>query len=167
MSIVDSGPLAALLNRNDQHHARAAAAARTIAAPMITTMACFTEAMYFLGRDIGWIAQARLWQLVEDGSLEVRAHSPSELARTRVLMDRCHDTPMDPADASLAESPGDSDLHPRSPLSRVPPARRCAATGRPRGLAALQAPQRSAFGCGGCAACGLSDGSVLIEPSRN
>ena len=122
MSIVDSGPLAALLNRNDQHHARAAAAARTIAAPMITTMACFTEAMYFLGRDIGWIAQARLWQLVEDGSLEVRAHSPFELARMRVLMDRCHDTPMDLADASLvalAESLGETHIFTLDPHFRA------------------------------------------------
>lgn len=101
MTLTDSGPLAALLNRNDQHHARCAAAAPALAAPMVTTMACFTEAMYFLGRGAGWNAQAQLWNLVLDGRLEVRSHTREDLERMRTLMKRYADTPMDLADASL------------------------------------------------------------------
>lgn len=101
MTLTDSGPLAALLNRNDQGHSRCVAAAPSLSAPLITTMPCFMEAMYFLGRDTGWHAQARLWQLVSDGRLEVRPHTGPDLERMLELMEKYADTPMDLADASL------------------------------------------------------------------
>jgi predicted nucleic acid-binding protein len=101
MTLTDSGPLAALLNRNDQHHRRSAAAAPSISSPMITTLACFTEAMHFLGRDIGWEAKAKLWQLVVDGRLEIHSFDQHDLERMRELMEKYRDTPMGVADASL------------------------------------------------------------------
>jgi len=101
MTLTDSGPLAALLNRNDQHHARCAAAAPALAGPMVTTMACFTEAVYFLGRDVGWKAQSRLWDLALHGRLEVRPHTAEDLQRMRKLVEKYRDVPMDLADASL------------------------------------------------------------------
>lgn len=101
MTLTDSGPLAAILNRNDQFHPRCAAALPALSTPMVTTMACFTEAMYFLQRDIGWNAQARLWQLVLDGRLEVHAFTRDDLGRMSELMERYRDSPMDLADASL------------------------------------------------------------------
>ena len=101
MTLTDSGPLAAMLNRQDQWHIPCAAAAPRLSSPLVTTMPCLTEALYFLGRDIGWHAQSRLWQLVEDGRLEVCAHSPEDLRRMRALMAKYRDAPMDLADASL------------------------------------------------------------------
>ena len=101
MTLTDSGPLTALLNRNDQYHNLCAAVASALSPPMVTTMACFTEAMHFLGRDIGWNAQTRLWQLVQDGRVDVRTFDDKDLQRMRELMEKYHDTPMDVADASM------------------------------------------------------------------
>src|SRR5687767_6155613 len=64
-------------------------------------MACFTEAMYLLGRDAGWRGQTLLWRLVIEGELEVRAFLPADLLRMRELMEAYSDAPMDLADASL------------------------------------------------------------------
>jgi len=68
---------------------------------MLTTWPVFTEAMYLIGRAFGWPGQAKLWQLVEQGSLQVVELSDDRAARMRVLMDQYRDLPMDLADASL------------------------------------------------------------------
>ena len=102
MILIDTGPLVAILDHNDPNHARCVAVAQGLPAePMVTTMACLTEAMYFTGRDRGPAGQARLWQLHLSGKLIVHPHSNAELGRMKELMDIYTDTPMDFADASL------------------------------------------------------------------
>lgn len=45
--LTDTGPLVALVNRNDPHHAPCLTVLKRLpAAPLVTTWPCFTEAMY-------------------------------------------------------------------------------------------------------------------------
>jgi predicted nucleic acid-binding protein len=101
MTIVDSGPLAALYLPSDQHHKLCAECVVRLSPPMVTTKSCFTEAMYFVGKERGWRGQENLWQLVVDGRLEVQPFSQDDLDRMRELMEKYQDAPMDLADASL------------------------------------------------------------------
>lgn len=57
--------------------------------------------MHFLGRERGWVDQAKLWQLVIDGRLEVHSYTVEDLLRMQRLMGKYADTPMDLTDASL------------------------------------------------------------------
>ena len=110
MILTDTGPIVALLDVNDQHHAVCfATASRLHEEPLLTTCSCFTEAMHFLGRAGGYGYQARLWDLYRAAKLVVHQLSPAETDRMARLMAQYHDTPMDLADASLiaaAESLG-------------------------------------------------------------
>lgn len=102
MTLCDAGPLVAIIDRDDPHHARCVAAlAELPAGGLVTTWPAFTEAMYLLGRAGGLRAQEVLWGYVIDGLLGLLALGPDELRRMRDLMRQYEDTPMDLADASL------------------------------------------------------------------
>lgn len=56
--LTDTGPLVALINRNDPHHARCKAAVREWPAmPLLTTWPCWTEAMYLSSG--GWLGTGK------------------------------------------------------------------------------------------------------------
>ena len=85
-----------------EHHEQCKAARDLLAAPLITTWPCFTEAMYFLGEHHGgWYAQEKLWDYLKDGIIVIHDLSEAEVARMRELMEKYKDRPMDLADASL------------------------------------------------------------------
>jgi uncharacterized protein len=99
--LTDSGPLVSLLDRGDDDHAVCMAASKRFAGPLVTSSAAFTEAMHILGRDLAWEGQERLLELAIRGGLEIAAIDDSALKRTRQLMERYRDLPMDFADATL------------------------------------------------------------------
>lgn len=102
MILTDTGPIVAILNTADQHHAVCVAMLRRIPdVQLLTTWPCFTEAMHFLGRVGGYRYQARLWDLYSAGKLFLHPLTPAETARMAELMERYRDAPMDLADASL------------------------------------------------------------------
>lgn len=102
MILVDSGPLVAMLDRRDQHHAACIAAAAALpTGPMLTTWPCITEAMHFLGQVGGYRYQAALWNLFDAGRLRIHEPTEAERARMPVLMEQYQDAPMDLADASI------------------------------------------------------------------
>jgi predicted nucleic acid-binding protein len=108
--LTDAGPLVALIDRGERDHARCRALLEKIEGPLLTTWPALTEAMYLLGSAAGWLAQEKLWRLLSRGDLVVHVPETRELARTRDLMERYSDLPMDLADASLvaaAESLGE------------------------------------------------------------
>jgi predicted nucleic acid-binding protein len=76
-------------------------AVRLAPTALITTLPCFTEAMYLLHRANGIRAQDELWGLLEDGLIVLHDTSVVEHARMRILMRQYADSPMDFADASL------------------------------------------------------------------
>ena len=98
----DTGPLVALLDADDLHHAFCVALAQRLPAELLlTTWPCFTEAMYLLGEIGGYRYQSALWNLRTTGRLRLHECTAEEADRMAVLMDKYQDTPMDLADASL------------------------------------------------------------------
>jgi uncharacterized protein len=97
ISICDTGPLVAYLNRNDPHHSWAVALMKQVRSPMLTTEPVLTEVAYFLRAD--GLDVDPLFQLLERDAirldLQVEAHWP----RLRTLMARYDQ--MDLADASI------------------------------------------------------------------
>lgn len=102
MTLCDAGPLVAIIDRDDAHHERCIAALETLpAGGLLITWACLAEAMYLLGRKVGWIGQEAAWEYLFEGLLQLHHHSDQERERMRSLMRDYADTPMDFADASL------------------------------------------------------------------
>jgi len=102
MTLTDTGPLVAFVNRNDPHHAACLAASQNLpAGPLLTTWPCFTEAMYLAYRAGGSPAQAALWLLRAAGRLVLHDLTAAKADRMAELMDKYRDRPMDLADASL------------------------------------------------------------------
>lgn len=101
MTLVDAGPLVALIDRGEPDHERCVEALERLTAPMVTTWPALTEAMYLVGGAGGWKAQEALWRLLERGDLRVVPLDDALRGRTRTLMGKYRDMPMDLADASL------------------------------------------------------------------
>ena len=101
MIVVDAGPLVALIDRGEPDHGRCVDALSSLTAPMVTTWPALTEAMYLVGSAGGWKAQDALWRLLERGDLQLVPLDEALQKRTRALMSKYRDTPMDLADASL------------------------------------------------------------------
>lgn len=102
MILTDAGPIVAILNAADQHHAVCVAMLPRLSdVQLITTWPCLTEAMHFLGRSGGYRYQARLWDLYYAEKLFLHPLTSAETDRIAQLMAQYHDTPMDLADASI------------------------------------------------------------------
>jgi predicted nucleic acid-binding protein len=101
MTLTDAGPLIALIDADEQDHARCRDVLDELRLPLLTTWPAFTEAMYLLGRVGGWKAQQALWRLVLREDLLVDPLSPEATARAARLMETYADRPMDLADATL------------------------------------------------------------------
>ena len=102
MTLTDTGPLVALVNKNDPNHRRCLDATKRLPAePLVTTWPCFTEAMYLVFQAGSYLAQAELWRWRTAGRLVLHDLTEDEIARMAALMDKYKDRPMDLADASL------------------------------------------------------------------
>lgn len=102
MTLVDTGPLFALIDKGQgELHRQCISTASSLSGPLLTTWACLTEAMYFLGEHCGWNGQLGLWRYLEKGALVLHSSDDDEWKRIRELMEQYQDTPMDLADASL------------------------------------------------------------------
>ena len=100
--LTDAGPLAAFIDRRDQHHQ---SAQRALAAqgdePLLTTCPCFAEAMHLLGDSGGYRYQSVLLDMVHQGLLQIHHLTAEEEIRAFALLEQYRDRPMDYADASL------------------------------------------------------------------
>ncbi len=115
--LADSGPLAALYNRRDKHHARALEFFRSHGAALHlrTTWEVVSEVMYFLnfsaaaqGDFLEWLHAGH-----ERGLIDIAALTPADLPGLAALIRKYSDRPMDLADASLvwlAEKIGITDI---------------------------------------------------------
>jgi uncharacterized protein len=100
--LCDAGPLVAIIDEDDPHHATCVAALQALRSyELLTTVACLTEAMHLLRRAGGWRVQDALWAHIIDGGIRLHAPAEGEWQRMRALMRDYADTPMDFADASL------------------------------------------------------------------
>ena len=99
MILVDAGPLVALVDADDQHHAACAQALAVIDEPLATVWPALTEAMYLL-RDLSR-GQDAVWEMIERGAVQVLPLGMADISRIRALMRKYADRPMDVADAAL------------------------------------------------------------------
>jgi uncharacterized protein len=97
--IVDTGPLVAILNRNEKHHAWAIDNFARLVPPLVTCEAVLSEASYLLGH--GTVGCRALLAFVERGILVADFRYQEEAARVHALMTRYASVPMAFADACL------------------------------------------------------------------
>ncbi|MDA8199033.1 MAG: PIN domain-containing protein [Thermaerobacter sp.] len=100
MTLIDTGPLVALLDRGEADHVRVAKTLGVLPGRLVTTWPVLTEAMYLMHRAGGWAGQHHLWALVLSERLEV-VDLKEVVPRMHVLMAKYQDTPMGLADGSL------------------------------------------------------------------
>jgi predicted nucleic acid-binding protein len=112
ITICDTGPLVAYLNRNDSYHAWAVALMKQVHPPMVTCEPVFTEAVYFLREDE--LEVDPLFQLFEREVLRLDFDVSAHWSRIRTLMSRYRQ--MDLADASIVVM---SELHRRCQVITV------------------------------------------------
>lgn len=101
MILTDAGPIIAIIDAADADHDDCVSALDDVQLPLATTWPAFTEAMYLLGANGGYPAQAALWTAVDNGVVEIMHLSDTAIKRSGALMDKYADTPMDLADATL------------------------------------------------------------------
>jgi len=112
ITICDTGPLVAYLNRNDPYHAWAVAVMKQVRSPMLTTEPVLTEVAYFLRTDR--VDVDVLFQLFERDAVRLDSPVATHWPRLRTLMARY--SQMDLADASIVVL---SERHPRSQVVTV------------------------------------------------
>lgn len=113
MILIDAGPLLALIDRRDPDHERCHGVARAFSPGelFLTTLPCFTEAMYLVGEAGGHRAQSLLWEMRSRGDLLLHTMTDAEIDRAESLMEKFSDSPMDFGDASLVAIAETRGLH--------------------------------------------------------
>jgi predicted nucleic acid-binding protein len=105
--ILDTGALAALLNRNDQRHAWASAQLKEIVPPLLTCEAVLSET-HFILRGIPPSRQA-IMELAINGFYQVAFSIVDEKQSVKRLLEKYVDVPISVADACLVRM---SELYP-------------------------------------------------------
>jgi len=112
ITICDTGPLLAYLNRNDPHHAWAVALMKQVRPPMFVCEPVLTEVVCFLRQD--GVAIEPLFQLLEREAVRLEFDMSAHWPRIRTLMSRYRQ--MDLADASIVVM---SELHAQSQVLTI------------------------------------------------
>lgn len=100
VSLLDTGPVVALLDRKDPYHEWVVQRVSRLQGRLITTGAVVTEATFFLQDVRSGIT--RLFELLANSRIEIRdSFQPPQLRAAADLMEQYADTPMDFADATL------------------------------------------------------------------
>jgi predicted nucleic acid-binding protein len=99
MTLVDAGPLVAVVDADDQHHRRCVTALREIREPLSTVWPALTEAMYLL-LDLPR-GQHAIWEMIDRKAVRILPLDEGDVPRIRELMEKYADRPMDLADAAL------------------------------------------------------------------
>lgn len=99
MLAIDTGPIVALFDREDDKHHICVGTFKAIRQPLITTWPVLTEAFHLLG--FSATVQDNLWEFIERGTVTVHELDKELSKRCRALMKQYRDLPMDFADATL------------------------------------------------------------------
>ena len=97
--VIDTGPIVALLNRRDRHHAWARDVLDTVDPPIFTCEAVVSEACFLLERLDG--GQNAVLELLASGVIKVDFRLSAEVDAVRGLMRKFVNVPMSFADACL------------------------------------------------------------------
>lgn len=110
--ILDTGPLIALFNQRDTHHAWVITQFKTITPPLLTCEAVVTEACFLLQKQAP-AALPRLFQAFNHRLFEIAFEFEEEILALQDLMDKYTNVPMSLADACLVRM---SELYPQAHL---------------------------------------------------
>jgi len=97
--LIDAGPLVALVDADDQHHAKCVAALKELREPLATVWPPLVEAMYLLSDQPQ--AQDALWEMLERGAVLLLPLDSGDIPRIRELMRKYANRHMDLADAAI------------------------------------------------------------------
>jgi len=97
--IIDTGPLVALLNRRDRHHAWVREVLDTVEPPIFTCEAVVSEACFVLGRLAG--GQDAVLELLASDVVRIDFRMLPEIAAVQGLIRKFANVPMSLADACL------------------------------------------------------------------
>ena len=109
MLIVDTGPLVATADRADKDHVACRALLEGDDGPLLTTALVIAEAAYLIDRQLGPKAEARLYDSILGGQLEVASLDREDWERIAELVSTYADLRLGGTDASvvrLAERSG-------------------------------------------------------------
>ena len=98
-TLVDTGPIVALLVAGDRHHAWARNVWGELDPPLLTCEAVLSEAQFLIARFGG--NPLAVLELVQRGALQLDFHVASDLKRVLELQRTCRTLPMSLADACL------------------------------------------------------------------
>jgi predicted nucleic acid-binding protein len=98
-SLIDTGAILALLDRDDRWHRACAEALRSLRLPLVSSAAVLTEVFHLVGDRRHEVAAA--WQFIRSGAITVASIDDADVPALDGLMARYHDRPMDFADATL------------------------------------------------------------------
>jgi uncharacterized protein len=99
VAVVDTGPLYAAVDGDDQDHRRAVAVLQQPGLRLVIPALVITEACYLIGSRLGPAIEARFVATLAD--FDVRAPEPSDWKRIGALVDQYGDFPLDGVDASV------------------------------------------------------------------
>ena len=99
MILIDAGPLVALVDADDQHHAKCVSTLKQLREPLATVWPPVVEAMYLLSGLP--LAQEALWEMLERGAVLLLPLDSNDIPRIRELTRKYVNRKMDFADAAL------------------------------------------------------------------
>jgi predicted nucleic acid-binding protein len=99
MILLDTGPVVAFFDRDDQYHTLCLETLRRVKEPLLTTCPVIAGCFYLL--DFSPKVQEDLWLFIERGGLEIFPLEKEHYPLCRDLMRRYKKLPMDLADATL------------------------------------------------------------------
>ena len=97
--VIDTGPLIALLNRRDRHHAWVREVLDAVEPPIFTCEAVVSKACFLLARIDG--GPDAVLELIASDVVKIDFRMPAEIAAVRGLMRKFKNVPMSLADACL------------------------------------------------------------------
>lgn len=98
-TLIDSGPLVALFDKDDNYHEQAKAFLRKFKGKLISTTAVLTEVCYLL--DFSLRAQIDFLTWVKNGAIQLQELTSLDLERIIELTQKYAELPMDFADSTL------------------------------------------------------------------
>ena len=99
IAILDTGPWVALIDRSESRHAECVQWLKNFSGRLYSTEAVLTEVLYLLNFSI--IAQCAALDFVLESIVEIVPVSTTSLKKTKNLMKKYADLPMDFADATI------------------------------------------------------------------
>jgi predicted nucleic acid-binding protein len=108
IAIMDTGPWVALIDRSESRHAHCVQWLKNFSGRLYSTEAVLTEVLYILNFSI--TAQCAALDFVLQSVVEIVPSSTDSLKKTKNLMKKYADLPMDYADATIVCLAAETDL---------------------------------------------------------